>query len=106
MQFGPEQVSKNPLTILKHAQKVLIPVPKVKPFPMEQIILKVSQIMLVFWKNLQPEPIPPSILKRSKINIALNINPMRVRYKCLKDFQWLEAVVEVEGELLCIGLEG
>ena len=70
----PEQ----PFAVLKHAQKVFVLVPKVKPFPIEQIVLKVTQIVFIFWKYFKSEPISSPMFKWAKIEISLNVDPVRI----------------------------
>jgi hypothetical protein len=78
MKFVSVQMSKGSFPVLKEAQKVLIFIPEVKAVPMKEIIFKVTVIILIFGEDLKSKAISPSVLKRTEIEISLDINSVSV----------------------------
>ena len=53
------------LSSVKHPQKILLVVPEVKALAVEQVLLKVTVVVLLVGKYHQPKSITPSFIKRS-----------------------------------------
>jgi hypothetical protein len=58
---------------------VLVFIPKVEAFSMEQIVFEVSEKVLILRKNLKPKPVSSSIFEVSKVEVTLYIDTWILR---------------------------
>ncbi len=63
---------------------------------MKKVIFKVSVVILIFGKYLKSKTVSPTVLKRTKIEVSLNINSVSVSNRRFESIKTLETVADVQ----------
>jgi hypothetical protein len=96
MKFRAVEMAKGSFTVFKEAEEILVFIPEVEAFAMEKVIFKVSVVILIFGKYLKSKTVSPAVLKRTKIEVSLNINSVSVSNRRFESIERLETVVDVQ----------
>jgi hypothetical protein len=77
-------------------EEILVFIPEVEAFAMKKVIFKVSVVILIFGKYLKSKTVSPTVLKRTKIEVSLNINSVSVSNRRFESIERLETVADVQ----------
>ena len=96
MKFRTVEMAKGSFSVFKEAKEILVFIPEVKAFAMKEVVFKVSVVILIFGKYFNSKAVSPAVLKRTKIEVSLNINSVSVSNRRFEGIERLETVANFE----------